>query len=151
MILPPDSLYETSLLHMLRHFSIQNTTHDVKVEIKDPTSEKYTKISMKQLMLKAMNHNDPSLEDNQQDAGECMSFLLSRVPQLGFLKHKIRDEFTCTGCKYGSSTDEEIQLFVLKYLRQNLWIRRKDLMPKMQFQIIFIVQRYLIVLAIVVL
>ena len=64
----------------------------------DPVDAEHLKISLKHIMLKAMNINDPEELNKQQDALDCIQFLIVNIPHLEILIHHIQEEYHCNGC-----------------------------------------------------
>ena len=78
--------------------------YNVEHEIKYSTVSHDTKISLKNLMLKAMDCSSPQEQTQQQDAAECLLALLAKIPSFSFLWHQLHDLTRCDGCQHDTHT-----------------------------------------------
>ena len=104
-----DILLGDALLDSINSFSIPGS-YNVEDEIEDPTVSHDTQISLKNLMLKAMDRFTPLEQERQQDAAECFSALLGKIPSLSFLWHQLHEQTTCTGCNHVSHSDTRMSI-----------------------------------------
>ena len=57
-------------------------------------------------MVKAMcNNAGPGELDQQQDALDCIQYLIGNIIHLQMLRHHFKEEYICDGCKFISHSD----------------------------------------------
>ena len=97
MDLPQENDITSILFNKIKEFA-KPGIYNVGKNIEDPAVAQHYKIPLTHLMLKAMDINHPEELNKQQDALDCIQFLIANIPHLEILFHHIQEEYHCNGC-----------------------------------------------------